>query len=453
MKPTSPFRALAHRNFRLYILGQGVSILGCWMQQVAIAWLVYELTGSPLWLGLVAFAGQIPALFLGPVTGSVIDRSNRHRLVLLTQTVAMLQAFVLAALTLTGTVAVWHLLSLSLVLGVVNAFDIPSRQSFLSEIVPRREDLPNAIALNSSVWNAARLVGPTLAGVLLLITGCGVCFLLNGLSYLAVLAALLAMRVPPQPVAAHRPLLGGIGEGLAYAWRSGPIRSLLLLIGLFQMAGMAQSTLLPVMSSAVLEGDASTLGLLSAAIGLGAFAAAVFLAVRRSVLGLGRWITAATVAFGMGLVAFSFAGTLWAACLLLVVTGFALLLLTAGANTVMQTIVAEDKRGRVLSLYTMAVTGLSPLGGLLAGVLADAVGAPLTLRLAGLTCLALALAFVARSVRWPALARPFAVLADRHTRAALPEVRLAPSARFGREDQLHVRAAGISAVSCAKTRS
>lgn len=395
MKPTLSWRALAHRNFRLYIAGQGVSILGSWLQQVATAWLAYQLTASPAWLGVVAFAGQIPALFLAPLTGSLIDRCDRHRLVLRTQATAMLQALMLAALTLTGTVAVWHVLALGVILGVVTAVDNPARLALLSEIVPRREDLPNAIALNSTVWNAARLFGPALAGVLLLVTSAGVCFLLNGLSYLAVIAALLAMRRPSRPQRpASGPLLGGMAEGLVYAWRSRPIRALLLLIGLFQMAGMAQTTLLPVIATAVMRGDASTLGLLTACTGLGALAAAVLLAARRSVRGLGRWVAGASVVFGVGLLAFSYANALWAAALLLTATGGALLLLTAGANILMQSVVAEDKRGRVLSLYTTAVTGLAPVGGLLAGLAADAIGTALTLRTAGLVCLAGSAVFV-----------------------------------------------------------
>ncbi|HMF17809.1 MAG TPA: MFS transporter [Gemmataceae bacterium] len=396
MKLTFP--ALAHRNFRLYLAGQGVSIVGFWMQQVALAWLVFELSGSAVWLGLVAFAGQIPALILAPLSGSLIDCSDRHRLVLLTQTLAMLMAFLLAVLTVTGTVAIWHILVLNLILGVVNAFDTPARQSLLSEMVSRREDLANAIALNSTVWNGARLTGPMLASLLLLATNPGVCFLVNGLSYLAVLAALLAMRLPERRRSAVRGrLLGNMREGLAYAWRSEPIRSLLLLIALFQMAGLAQMTLLPIIASSVLQGNGSMLGLLTASTGLGALAAAVFLASKRSIDGLGRWIVGATLVFSLGLLAFSFAGTVLMAVLLLSTTGFALLLLTAGANTLMQTIVAEDKRGRVLSLYTMAVTGLAPMGGLAAGLLADKVGAPLTLRLAGFACLAGSLFFALRT--------------------------------------------------------
>jgi MFS family permease len=280
---------------------------------------------------------------------------------------------------------------------MLNAFDIPTRQSFLSELVGRSDDLANAIALNSSVFNGARLVGPALAGLLLALTSPGVCFLANALSYVAVLAALCAMRFPRQQrPAARSQLLGGVGEGVAYAWRSAPIRSLLLLIGLFNMAGMAETTLLPVVATQALTGGSTTLALLSAAAGIGAFAAAVLLAARRNTRGLERWIVAAAGAFGLGMIAFSFAGALWAAALMLSVTGFTLLLLTAAANTLLQTLVAEDKRGRVVSLYTMMVTGLAPLGGLLAGLVADRVGTAAALRLAGGLCVMGWVAFVMR---------------------------------------------------------
>jgi MFS family permease len=393
MLPLLPFRALAHRNFRLYLLGQGVSVVGSWMQQVAMAWLVFAMTGSPVWLGLVGFAGQIPALFLTPLAGCIIDRFDRLRLLYLTQSIAMAQALVLAVLTLSGLVTPWQILALSFLLGAVNAFDIPTRQSFLSELVEDRADLPNAIALNSSVFNGARLVGPALAGIVLLLTSPGICFLANAASYLAVLTALFAVRLPGRRLPAQMRLLGGVREGLVYAWRSVPIRSLLLLIGLFNMAGMAQTTLLPVISTVVLEGDAGVLGLLSASAGVGALTAALFLAWRRSVRGLGRWIIMAPALFGMGLVTFSLAHTLWTSALLLAATGFALLLMTAGANTLLQILADEDKRGRVLSLYTTAVTGLAPVGGLLAGLVAEQVGAALTLRLTGLACLAGAAVF------------------------------------------------------------
>jgi MFS family permease len=401
MSMPSPLRALAHRDFRLYLLGQGVSIIGTWTQQVAMAWLVYQLTGSPLWLGVVGFAGQIPALFLTPLAGGIIDRCDRHRLLLVTQTVALAQALALALLTFTGVVAAGHVVGLAFLLGVVNAFDGPTRQSFLLELVGRRDDLPNAIALNSSCFNGARLVGPAIAGLLLALTSPGVCFLANAASYLAVLGALLAMRRPltRRPAARGR-LLGGVGEGLAHAWRSVPIRLLLILIGLFNMAGMAEITLLPIVSTALLRGGATTLAFLSAAAGTGAFAAAVLLACRRGVAGLDRWVVAAAAVFGVAEMAFSFADSLWAAVPLLIATGFSLLLLTAAANTLLQMLADDDKRGRIVSLYTMAVTGLAPVGGLLAGLLANRTGPAVTLRLAGLACLVGAAAFATYLLRF-----------------------------------------------------
>jgi MFS family permease len=398
MSNSSPLRAFAHRNFRLYIVGQGTSIVGSWMQLVAMAWLVFHMTASPIWLGVVGFAGQIPALFLTPLAGCFIDRLDRRRLLYITQSIAMAQAFVLAWLTLTGLVEAWHIAALSLILGTANAFDIPTRQSFLSEMVGKGPDLANAIAINSSVFNGARVVGPALAGLFLELTSPGVCFLVNGLTYLAVIFALRAMDVPARtlPKTSQR-LLGGLREGLVYAWKTPAIRTLLLLIGTFNLAGMAETTLLPVIAKAVLDGDQGTLGLLFAAAGVGAFAAALFLASRQNVMALGKWMAIAPTLYGLAMVVFSFATTLWAAALLLCVSGFALLLLTAGANTLLQTNVDEDKRGRVVSLYTTMVTGLAPIGGLLAGLVAEQMGAPLTLRVTGLLCLGLALPFALKS--------------------------------------------------------
>jgi len=331
----------------------------------------------------------------------------------------MATAFVLAALTLTGVVEPWHIIVLSVINGAVGAVDIPTRQAFLSELVGTGDDLANAIALNSSVFNGARLVGPSLAAVALTLTSPGVCFLVNGFSFLAVLAALFAMKLPSREARDEgrgardeenafapaslvpRPSLASVREGLVYAWKSGPIRSLLVLIALFNMAGLAGTTLLPIVATAVLGGDARTLAMLWAGAGFGAFAAAVVLACRRSVVGLTRWIGGATVIFSVGILAFSFAENSWLAVLLLMVAEFALLLMTAGANTILQMIVAEDKRGRVMSLYTTAVTGCAPLGGLLAGWMADHFGAPMTLRLAGLGCLVVSVVFAIRSKRPP----------------------------------------------------
>jgi MFS family permease len=394
----------------LYFFGQGISVLGSWMQQVAVAWMVYQLTNSAFWLGLVSFAGQIPALFLSPLAGAMIDRVNRHRLVLLTQTVAMVLAFLLAGLTFAGCLSVWHLVVLSLLSGVVDAFDIPARQFLMTEMVGQGNDLANAIALNSSIFNGARLVGPAVAGLLLAWTSAGVCFLANGISYLAVLAALLAMRLPAvRPSGTPGKLLGGIREGFVYAWGFEPIRAVLLLAGVVGMAAMASTTLLPIVATALPHGGASTLGLLTAATGAGALVGTFVLAVRKSVVGLGKWIAASPALFGLGLAGFSLAGSAWVAALLLGVAGFALLLVMAASNTLLQTIVEENKRGRVMSLFTMAVNGLAPLGGLLAGLLANRAGAAFTLQIAGMMCVLGSVVFASQYPRLRAQTLPIYV--------------------------------------------
>jgi MFS family permease len=403
-------RALAHRNFRLFFLGQGVSLVGTWMQQVALQWLVYTLTNrSAYWLGLVGFSGQAPALFLAPVAGVLVDRWNRHRLVVVTQTLAMLQAFAVAVLALTGVVTPAQIIVLSLLLGVINVFDMTGRQAFLTDMVERREDLANAIALNSSMVNAARLVGPALAGLVLAQTSAGVCFLFNGLSYLAVLAALLAMRVQPRPLPARRRLAEGLREGLAYVFRFPPIRDVLLLLALVSLAGTSYGVLLPVFATEILGGRAGTLGLLGSAAGVGALAGAVFLAARPTVLGLGKWIALCPVLMGLALMAFSFSDRLLPSLLLLALAGFAMMVQMAASNTLLQTLVEEDKRGRVMSLYTLAFLGMVPLGSLLAGALASAVGAPAAVRLGAACCTAGGLLFAARLPALRALVRPIYV--------------------------------------------
>jgi MFS family permease len=388
MNSPSLLRALGHRNFRLFFFGQGVSLIGTWMQQVAQEWLVFLLTHSPWWLGLVSFAGRIPSFFLAPVAGVLVDRWNRHRLVLVTQSLSMLQAFLLAWLTAQELVAVWQLVVLSIFLGLVNAFDITARQAFLTEMVERREDLANAIAMNSMLVNGARMVGPAVAGLLLAWAGVPVCFLVNGLSFVAVLAALMGMKVQPRPPAAQRQhLLHELWEGVTYAFGFGPIRALLLLLSLVSLMGMSYLVLLPLFATDVLGGGAETLGLLTAGPGVGALMAALFLASRKTVLGLGRWIAATPGVAGLGLLAFSASHTVWLSWLFLVLVGFATMVQTASTNTVLQTIVEEDKRGRVMSFYTMAFIGAGPLGNLLAGFLADIVGAPNMVRLGAVCCL------------------------------------------------------------------
>jgi MFS family permease len=404
-------RALSHRNFRLFIFGQGVSLIGTWMQQVALAWLVFVLTGSSarssFWLGLVGFCGQAPALVLAPFAGVFVDRWNRHRLLLATQTMMMLQAFAVAALALTGRADIPSLLALSLFLGVLNVFDMTARQAFYTEMLDRREDLANAIALNSSIVNGSRLVGPALAGLLLAQTSAGFCFLVNGLSYLAVLAALLAMRLParPRPVVTGR-VLAGLREGLADGLGFSPIRSILLLLSLVSLMGMSYSVLLPVFASDVLHGGPTTYGLLGAASGVGALGAALLLAARDTVLGLGRWITLTPALFGAGLIGFSFSTSLWLSLPLLAVGGFAMMAQMASSNTVLQTIVDEDKRGRVMSLYTMAFLGTAPLGSLLAGWLADVINPQNTVRFGGACCVLGSLLFATQLERLRELVRP-----------------------------------------------
>jgi MFS family permease len=389
------FRALRHRNFRLFLGGQLVSVTGTWMQQVALGWLVYRLTHSAFLLGLVGFCGQIPSLFVSPLAGVFADRWNRHRVVVATQALSMLQALLLAGLVLTGAVQVWHVLLLSLFIGVVNAVDMPARQSFLVEMVGGREDLANAIALNSSTFNVARLLGPSVAGAMIVAAGEGVVFLVNGLSYVAVIAALLAMRLPARPPVAgpSAPAWRNLEEGFRYVVRFGPVRSILLLVALVGLAGAPYAVLMPVFATDILHGDAHTLGFLMGSIGVGALCGALLLASRPTVRGLGSLIVAAVAGFGAALVAFSFSRSVGLSLVLVFFTGLGVIVQLAASNTILQTVVDDDKRGRVLSFYAASCMGTMPIGSLLAGSLAGAIGAPRTLCLGGVVCLLGALAF------------------------------------------------------------
>jgi MFS family permease len=403
-------RSLAHRNYRWYFAGQGISLIGTWMQQIALSWLVFQLTQSSLQLSVVLFANQIPALILSPIAGALADRCNRHRVLLLTQTLAMVQALLLALLTWTGRIEVWQLILLSLFLGVVNTFDMTTRQAFLSEMVTRPADLGNAIALNSLIVNGARLLGPALAGILLAQTSTEVCFLLNGLSYLAVLLALAAMRLEgPRRERPAEPLWQGLWEGFRYVIDFAPIRTLLLLLGLSSLAGTSYRVLLPEFTVRRLGSDAHTLGFLSAAPGFGALAGALFLAARKSVLGLDRWIVLALVLLGLGLSAFVGVADFTLALLMLFLIGFGMMVEMAASNTLLQTIVAEDKRGRVMSFYTMAFLGMAPLGSLLTGALAACLGLPITFLINGLLCLSSAALFGLTLPRFHVLVRPIYV--------------------------------------------
>lgn len=391
------FRALHHRNFRLFFIGQGISLTGTWIQSITMSWLVYRLTNSALLLGVVGFAGQIPVFLLAPLAGVSADVWNRRNILVITQTLAMIQAFVLALLTLTGTIAVWHIITLGLLLGLVNAFDMPTRQSFVVDMVEKQEELGNAIALNSFLFNGARLVGPSIAGVLIAILGEGMCFLLNAISYLAVIFALLAMKITTRERESQVTLLfQRLREGFIYALGFSPIRDILLLIGLISLAGMPYSVLMPVFARDILHGGPSTLGFLMATWGMGALVGAIYLASRKSVMGLEKMIAIASTIFGIGLVAFSLSHILWLSLLLLLLTGFGMMVQMASSNTILQTIVDDNKRGRVMSIYTMAFIGTAPFGSLLAGGLASRIGAPNTLTIGGTLCILGSLIFASR---------------------------------------------------------
>ncbi len=365
------------------------------MQQIAMSWLVYRLTNSAFLLGIVGFLGQIPTFLLAPFAGVIADKYNRHRVLIVTQTLAMLQALILSALVLANCITVGHIMTLSIFLGLVNSFDIPVRQAFTVEMIEEREDLGNAIALNSSMVNAARLLGPSLAGILIAGLGEGICFLLNAISYTAVIASLLAMKITPRqigPSDAH--VLHGLREGFVYAFNFAPIRSILILLGLVSLMGVPYQVLMPVFAKDIFHGGPITLGFLTAMSGVGALTGAIYLAGRKSVIGLGKIIPLASGFFGSGVIAFALSRTLWFSMAVMCMTGFAMMVQMAASNTVLQTIVEEDKRGRIMGLFTMAFMGMVPFGSLLAGSLASKIGAPNTLLLGGTCCVIGALMFV-----------------------------------------------------------
>jgi len=383
-------RALRYRNYRLFFGGQIVSLAGSWITTTATSWLVYRLTGSALLLGVVGFAGQFPAFLLGPFAGILVDRLDRRRLLVATQVISMLQSFTLAALTLSGHITVQLVLVLNVIQGIVNAFDMPGRQTFLIELIEDKHDLSNAIALNSSMVNVARLLGPSIAGAVIAATSEGWCFAIDGVSYLGVIAALIAMRVAPRPTrtAARPGAWQQFVEGWRYAFGFRPIRSIILLLALVSLVGVPYSVLMPIFAASVFHGGPHTLGLLMGASGFGALAGALWLASRQSVVGLGRGIIGACAAFGAGLIGFSLAPTVWLAIPCLVVAGCGFIIQMASSNTIIQTIVDEDKRGRVMSFYMMAFLGTVPFGSLIAGWMSSRIGAPYTLIVGGACCLA-----------------------------------------------------------------
>lgn len=381
-------RALRSRNYRLFFTGQSVSLIGTWMTQVATSWLVYRLSGSAWLLGIVGFASRIPTFFLAPFAGVWVDRWNRHHTLVVTQILSMLQSFALAGLALAGIITIREVIWLGLAQGVINAFDMPARQAFVIQMVEDRADLGNAIALNSSMVNAARLLGPSIAGVIIAAVGEGYCFLIDGFSYLAVIASLLAMRMAlVQQRSAQKPVWHELKEGWSYVTHFVPIRSILLLLALISLVGMQYTVLMPIFAGEVLHGGAHTLGFLMGASGVGALAGAMFLATRKNVLGLGRFVAFAAAAFGTGLIGLGLSRSLWLSLVLMLFVGGAMMTQMAASNTILQTIVEDDKRGRVMSFYSMSFLGMAPFGSLLAGALAHRIGAPRTVMISGTICI------------------------------------------------------------------
>jgi MFS family permease len=382
-------RALRHRNYRLFFTGQTVSLIGTWMTQIATSWLVYRLTGSAWLLGIVGFASRIPTFVLGPFAGVWVDRWDRHRTLVVTQILSMLQSFALAGLALARIITIREVIWLGLAQGLINAFDMPARQAFVIQMVEDRTDLGNAIALNSSMVNVARLLGPSIAGVIIAAVGEGYCFLIDGFSYLAVIASLLAMRIAAvQPRSAEKAIWHELKDGWNYVTSFVPIRSILLLLALVSLVGMQYTVLMPIFAGQVLHGGAHTLGFLMGASGVGALFGAMFLATRKNVLGLGRLVPLAAAIFGAGLIALGLSRFLWLSLALMLFVGSAMMTQMAASNTILQTIVQDDKRGRVMSFYSMAFLGMAPFGSLLAGALAHRIGAPRTVIISGTICIA-----------------------------------------------------------------
>lgn len=378
------FRSLRYRNYRLFFGGQSLSLIGTWIQRIAMPWLVYDLTDSAFLLGLVGFAGQIPTFLISPFAGVLADRWNRYHILIATQIAAMLQALALAALYFTDVIQVWQIILLAVFLGCVNAFDVPTRQSFVVDMVDKKEDLGNAIALNSSMFNAARLLGPSIAGLLISFTNEGVCFLINGVSFLFVIASLLFMRIPKRKTKVQsQRIFKELKNGFSYAFGFAPIKYIILLLALTSLIGMPYVVLMPVFAKEVLHGDSHTFGFLMGATGMGALTGAIYLASRKNVIGLERVIPVAAACFGLGLIVFSFTRFFSLSLLLMIVVGMGMMLQIASSNSILQTIVDDDKRGRVMSFYMMSIGGIAPFGSLIAGSLATAIGVSYTLFIGG----------------------------------------------------------------------
>ncbi len=379
--------ALKHRNFRLFVPGQFISLLGFWMQNVGLSWLVYRLTHSTAYLGAVAFSQQIPILLLALPAGGLVDRSNRHRVVIITQTLALLQAILLTVLTYTGEITVPQIMILGIVIGVIGAFDLPARQSFLIQMV-NREDLMNAIALNSSLFNAARMIGPAIAGFIVAKWGESLCFLLNAISYVAVLVSLLLMRVPHSEITSKQSLTLDLMEGFRYVKQTLPVRVMLILMGCFGVAGFPFAVLLPVFADQIFLRGATGLGWLMTALGLGALSGALLLAGRKGITGISTLITVGAFGFSVSLMLFSFLTSFWLAFVVLSIGGFFMMMMVASTNTAIQWMISDSFRGRVMSFFTTMLIGTAPIGSLIAGYFAEIAGPQTTVFVSGIVCLA-----------------------------------------------------------------
>lgn len=388
------FRALQSRNFRLFFYGGMVSLMGTWIQNLALGWLVYKLTDSAFYLGLVGFAGQIPALLLSPIAGVYADRLNRRRMLILTQTIPMMLAFLLATLVFTNTIKVSYIMVIVVFNGIALSFDTPFRHAFLLEMIGDKKLLTNAVALNSTLVNTARFLGPTIGGFLIALVGEGFCFLINGISFLGVIFALMAMRVTP--VIRSKPsgtIIAQLREGLAYTYQFKPVRYMILLVITTSVFGLPFQAFLPVFARDILAGDSQMLGLLTGAVGAGALTGAFYLASRGSIRGIPQLIRFTAFLFAVGLMAFSFSRIPWLSLILLYFTGFGMIVQFAATNTMLQTVVEEDKRGRVLSFYSMSFMGFTPLGSLLLGAIAETIKVPMTLFFSAILCLGSAVLF------------------------------------------------------------
>jgi len=400
-------RAFSYRNYQLYFSGQGISLIGTWMQNVAMSWLVYRLTNSAFLLGLLGFVSMLPTLLVMPFAGVLVDRWNRRNMLIATQVLAMIQALILSLLVFIGVITVRQIIPLSIFLGLVGAIDAPTRQSFVIEVVEKKEDLGSAISLNSAMFNGARMIGPSIAGIIVAAFGEGVCFLLNALSFLAVIFCLFAMKIKPRKVrTSSKNIIHEMKTGFKYAYGSLPIRSIILYLGFVSLIGMSYFVLMPIFARDILHGGARTLGFLMASTGIGALGGALFLASRKNVIQLFKIIVFSGLVFGCGIIFFSFSRYLWLSLILLVFTGFGMMTQMASCNTLVQMIVEDDKRGRVMGLYTTAFMGMMPIGALITGTLASIIGAPYTMIINGFSCLIASLVFASKVEKLMSLSHP-----------------------------------------------